>query len=186
MMNRYLISMFIDDELGLDDKIAFVRNVHEHEQYKNETVELLEQEKILRSDVMEPFPQPEIIRKKRKVIRLFRPAAFVAAAAVLVMFALLFLKGPVEQTMIPYRFVIYQPDVARAEITGSFTDWNSVLMQKVGSSGYWAITLDIPRGEHRFTYILEGEKRIPDPTIMTRERDDFGGENSILSLTRET
>ena len=185
-MNRYLISMFIDDELRLDDKIEFVKNVHEHEQYKDEAVELLEQEKIIRADVPAPFPRPEIMPEKRKVIRLFRPAAFVAAAAVLGMFALLFLKGPAEISTIPYRFVIYQPEVAQAEIVGSFTDWKGISMKKVGSSGYWSLTLDIPRGEHRFTYMLEGERRIPDPTIMARERDDFGGGNSILYVGSET
>ena len=40
----------------------------------------------------------------------------------------------------------------------------------------------MPAGEHRLCYIIEGGKRIPDPTILAREKDDFGGENSILEV----
>jgi hypothetical protein len=55
-------------------------------------------------------------------------------------------------------------------------------MKRVGTSGYWEVTLDLPEGEHRFSYILEGNRRLADPTILTREHDDFGGENSILEV----
>ena len=80
----------------------------------------------------------------------------------------------------PNRFVIYRPDVTRAEITGSFTDWQRIPMQAVGSSGYWEIVLALPEGEHRFSYILNGHGSYPDPTILTREQDDFGGQNSVI------
>jgi 1,4-alpha-glucan branching enzyme len=83
-------------------------------------------------------------------------------------------------TSTPYRFVIYRPDVSQVEITGSFTEWLKIPVKKIGSSGYWEVTLDLPRGEHRFTFILDGHQRFPDPSIPTREQDDFGGENSII------
>ena len=40
MMQDYLISMFIDDELNLDNKIEFVETVHEDRKFKDETVDL--------------------------------------------------------------------------------------------------------------------------------------------------
>jgi hypothetical protein len=55
-------------------------------------------------------------------------------------------------------------------------------MKKSGASGYWEAVLEVPPGEHRLCYILEGRRRILDPTIPIREKDDFGGENSILSV----
>ena len=85
-----------------------------------------------------------------------------------------------ETSQIRKRFVIYRPDVSQVKITGSFTDWQIIPMRKIGDSGYWEITLTLPEGEHRFTYILEGSQRFADPTIPIREQDDFGGENSIL------
>ena len=85
-----------------------------------------------------------------------------------------------------HRFVLFQPDVNRVEITGSFLGWEAVPMQRSGTSGYWEVVLEVPAGEHRLCYILEGGRRIPDPTIPIREKDDFGGENSILAVNLET
>jgi 1,4-alpha-glucan branching enzyme len=85
-----------------------------------------------------------------------------------------------------HRFVLYQPDVDRVEITGSFLDWSAVPMKRSGTSGYWEAILDVPSGEHRLCYIIEGHERIPDPTISIREKDDFGGENSILIVNLKT
>lgn len=59
-------------------------------------------------------------------------------------------------------------------------------MNRAGNSGYWEITFDLPAGEYRFSYILEGKRQLADPTILTREKDDFGGENSVLEVTRQT
>jgi 1,4-alpha-glucan branching enzyme len=85
-----------------------------------------------------------------------------------------------------HRFVLYQPDVSRVEISGSFLDWEAVPMKKSGTSGYWEVVLQLPAGEHRLCYILEGSRRIADPTIPIREKDDFGGENSILAVNMNT
>jgi hypothetical protein len=56
-------------------------------------------------------------------------------------------------------------------------------MNRIGGSGYWETELELSSGEHRFVYILDDSRRIVDPTIPIREKDDFGGENSILSVT---
>jgi 1,4-alpha-glucan branching enzyme len=79
-----------------------------------------------------------------------------------------------------HRFVIYQSGVKQIEIAGSFTNWQRIPLQPAGSTGYWEITLEIPQGEHAFSYILDGDKILADPTISVREEDDFGTINSIL------
>jgi 1,4-alpha-glucan branching enzyme len=80
-------------------------------------------------------------------------------------------------------FIIYRPDISKAEISGSFTGWQPRTMNRIGDSGYWEVELALPGGEHRFSYILEGRRHIADPTVLIREKDDFGGENSILSVS---
>ena len=177
----YMISMFIDDELDIDSKIEFVEQAHGDKVFKDETLELLHQEKLIRSQVVHHVPPVEVRAKRRRAcLPLLRPLGLFSsalAAAVVVFF--LFMPSQ-ETASIPYRFVIYQPDVNRIDITGSFTEWRRVPMNRVESSGYWEATLDLRQGEHRFTYILDGRQSFPDPTVLTRERDDFGGENSIL------
>jgi hypothetical protein len=177
----YMISMFIDDELDIDNKIEFVEKTHKDKVFKHDTIELLHQEKLIRSQVVDHVPSVEVrSRRPLTFLPLLRPLGLFAsalAAAVIVLY--LFMPSPVT-TSTPHRFVIYRPDVNRIDITGSFTEWRRIPMNRVESSGYWEATLDLPQGEQRFTYILDGRQNFPDPTVLTREWDDFGGENSIL------
>jgi hypothetical protein len=181
----YYISMFIDNELGLDEKIEFVKIIHEDTGVYQEAVELLEQEKWLGSEISSNSPLAEYKEKKKWFAFMnVKPfMAFASAGAMAVIIALLMF--PIHKDSVssmPHRFIIYRPDVSKVEISGSFIDWKVLPLTRIGSSGYWQIELDVPKGEHRYTYIVGGEERVADPTILTREQDDFGGENSILTV----
>jgi len=179
---NYYISMFIDNELGLDEKVEFVKSIHDDDEVYRESLELLDQEKLLASAVLTDAPA-FALKKKRNWFEFLnlKPLMFASAGAMAVIIALLIF--PAQKNSIshmPHRFVIYEPEVSKVEISGSFIDWKVLPLTRVGSSGYWQIELDIPEGEHRYTYIVGGEQKVADPTILTREQDDFGGENSIL------
>ncbi|MGC9325255.1 MAG: glycogen-binding domain-containing protein [Desulfomonilia bacterium] len=183
-MTEHMISMFIDDELDLDDKIQFLEEIHRNEQFKNETQDFLRLEKTLRSEAVEAVPEVSVpLTGKALPFALLRPVNLavmtMAVAVVILSFALLVQH---QESLVPYRFVLYQPDTDTVEVAGSFTGWERVSMNRVGKSGYWELTLDLPQGDHRFVYFLEGDQRTLDPTILLRERDDFGGENSVFSI----
>lgn len=178
----YLISMYIDDEMDLDDKITFVEEVHRDEGFRDETIDLLQQEKILRGKVVDKLPQIKVKVKRQFTLTGWRPLALLGSALATAVIVFLFSFPVGKPALISHRFLIYRPDVTRAEITGTFTGWQNLPLRRVGDSGYWEINLDLPRGEHHFTYILEGNKRFADPTTIAREHDDFGGENSILFI----
>ena len=180
---EHLTSLFIDDEMNIDDKISFVRHIQNDPLAADEALLLLKQEKLIRGEVVTRIPKSTfatvpawekirtfVVQPKRLVT-----ASLAAAIAVLILVVL----SP-QTTLQPNRFVIYRPDVTRVEIAGSFTDWQRVPMQTAGNSGYWEIVLMLPKGEHRFSYILNGQGSFPDPTILTREQDDFGGQNSVI------
>jgi hypothetical protein len=188
-MKDHLISMYIDNELGLDEKIDFVETVHADRAYKDEAIGLLEQEKLLRSDVSDALPAFATQMHSTRfsfwdTLRTWvRPAAvFTSGLATALLVLFLLSRGPEMPSEVPYRFVIFQPDAAQAEIAGTFTGWQPVQMKRAGSAGYWEITLEVSQGVHRFSYILDHGRREADPTIPTRERDDFGGENTILEV----
>lgn len=186
-MSSHMISMFIDDELTLDDKIELVEEVHGSKPFKDEAIELLRQEKLLRCNPVEWIPEKELKARRPGILRFLRPVGYAAAAAAAAaLFFVLLPVAPQESPKTPYRFVVYRPDVSRVEITGSFTGWNTVSMRKVGDSGYWEHTLNLPQGEHRFAYLLNGDERLPDPTVPMREKDDFGSENSVISIGART
>ena len=185
-MQDYLISMFIDDELDLDNKIEFVETVHSDRNFKDETVGFLRQEKVICAEVVDDIPPVKVQLKEKAGFPLWRPMAIFASGLAAALILFFFTQPPKEQLSTAHRFVIYQPGVEQVEITGSFTDWRVLPMNRAGSSDYWEVTIDVPAGEHRFSYILEGDQRLTDPTILTREKDDFGGENSILEVNLQT
>ena len=113
---------------------------------------------------------------------LIRPMGYAVTGMAVAAAMMVFFMPPHKEMEVTNRFVIFRPDVNQAEIAGTFTDWNRLPMKRIGSTGYWEITLPLPTGEHRFTYILEGNNRFADPTILPREKDDFGGENSIIRV----
>ena len=180
---NYMISMFIDDELDMDEKISFIKTVKENKSFTDEALDLLHQEKLVRGDVVEHIPYTEVktpFNWKRFFRPFMQPMGLVASAlAAAVIYLFLTVPSPIPGPIMK-RFVIYRPDVSQIEITGSFTEWKRVPMQKIGNSGYWEITYELKEGEHRFTYLIEGRQPFADPTILTREPDDFGGENSIF------
>jgi hypothetical protein len=183
-MKEEWISAFIDDELELDEKIGFVETVHANRAFKDETVELLQQERLLRGDPVGRVPAMVSPRPAPAAFNWLRPL-ILGLGSVAVLIVLWLQLVPRSDTPAPvmartHRFVIYRPGIEKAEISGSFTDWRPVEMHRIGATGYWEAQLKVTVGENRFAYILDGSKRIPDPTVRTREKDDFGGENSIL------
>jgi len=179
----HLSSLFIDDEMNLQEKISFVRQMKKDPAKADEALYLLKQEKRLREDVVtripeHTFPMASAWHKIRSIV--IQPRNIVTAtlaAAVAVLILVVWMPKPSLQ---PNRFIIYRPDITRAEISGSFTGWRNIPMQPVGDSGYWELVLKLPQGEHRFSYIADGTDSFPDPTIMAREMDGFGGQNSVI------
>ncbi len=187
-MDDSLISLFIDDEMDLDEKIVFVETVHASKPFTEETITLLEQEKLLRRV---PTRMPASIQEKLKGQRAFswrlpwhgwlQPMVGFATAMLLVGLGFLLMpRQPMPEVQTEQRFVLYLPEASQAKIVGTFTDWNPVPMEKIGNSGYWSLSLKVPPGEHRYSYLVEEGARMVDPTIAAREHDDFGGENSVI------
>jgi hypothetical protein len=181
----YLSSMYIDNEMDLDEKRQFVERVRSDRAFYSDTLELLAQEKQLRAlpAMARTAPESPWQPPVRSVLaRWFRPLGFATAgftAAVLMLFTVF---QPPPSAVCNNRFVLFEPAADQVELAGSFTGWQRVSMTRAGTSGYWEVNLQVPSGEHRFAYILDGKRRMADPTLPASEKDDFGGQNSILNV----
>lgn len=181
----YLASMYIDNELDLEEKISFIEKIESEEEFFKQTVELLVQEKLLQTmpelkSVPAELPTgPDFHAILKKIFRpiVYAGAGF-AAAGLLLFTQMTTSPGQVCNN----RFVIFEPAANQVELAGSFTGWQKKPMKQIGTTGYWELTLRVPTGEHRFSYILDGSRKMADPTLPVREKDDFGGENSILKV----
>lgn len=185
----HLISMYIDNELTLDEKILFIEHAYDNKPYKNDAVGLLEQEKLLSASLNKTAPAVELKTTRARILPIFnRSLGWAVAACLLVLFSFMtrqdftLIKPAVESTAVLHRFVIHNQKAQRVEISGSFTNWQSVPLVPSGTNGYWEISLKLPAGEHHYTFIVDGSKSLPDPTVATQESDDFGSTNSILKV----
>ena len=190
-MKDYLISLYIDNELNLDQKITFVETVHADRPFTDEALALLRQEQQLRADLTDqafvPANMPTCALEKPGFSRFttwLKPIGGLVFAALIVGFIFLLQPHPAskapQETM--QRFVLYLPESHQASIVGTFTAWKPIPMERIGASGYWSLTLSVPPGEHRYSYLIEESRRIADPTVVAKEHDDFGGENSVIQV----
>lgn len=186
---NYLISMYIDNELSIDEKITFVEHVHAEQRFTDDTLSLLKQEKALRGSLPEHAPETALpfLEKSGFSFMAAKPLGVMFAASLLILATLYFTFGQSPNNSFSplsaghyHRFVIYQSGIEQIEIAGSFTNWQRIPLQPAGSKGYWEITLEVPLGESSFSYIVDGDKIVADPTISAQEKDDFGTINSIL------
>lgn len=179
-----LISLFIDNEMRIDEKCSFVGQIREDTAFFDETMGILEQEKLLLAEAVDHVPHVDVRETtgwQDAVRRMFHPAGIVATAVACALLVAVFWPAQKSERY-TRRFVLYQPAVHQVEITGTFTGWKRIPMQKLGASGYWEIELDLSEGEHKFTYMIEGSHPYADPTVMMAEKDGFGGTNSILHV----
>lgn len=186
-MNEELISQYIDDELDLDEKIVFVQTVHADGRFADEAVALVQQEQRLRAvptDVLARVPHSLSLPAAKPSPRWWWPVGGLGVAAAMAGLLLFLWQAPTPQAPLveQRRFVLYLPEVDRASLVGTFTGWQPVAMERIGGSGYWTLTLQVPTGEHRYSILVDDGRLLADPTVATREQDDFGGENSVIEV----
>jgi len=183
--------MYIDNELSLAEKIKLLEHSHSNREFVDTAVKYIEQEKMLRNALIHEAPEIETEFTKSKKVRLFsfHSIGWALAACLLLFFTFTF-NSPknIPETVhdltatVPHRFVIQQDGSKKVEITGSFVNWERLPLTPSGALGYWEISLEIPPGEHRYTFIIDGVSYLPDPTVVDQEPDGFGEINSILKI----
>jgi hypothetical protein len=79
------------------------------------------------------------------------------------------------------RFEMSAPEARSVSVAGSFTGWRTdALPMARSASGVWFITVPLPVGEHRYEFVVDGTRWIPDPTAHAQVDDGFGGRNSVI------
>jgi hypothetical protein len=82
----------------------------------------------------------------------------------------------------PVRLTLYAPDAGVVEISGDFTDWQPVLLQRSATKrDAWEGAFRIAPGIHRINVRRDGGAWMA-PAGTTRSADDFGGEVGVFLL----
>jgi diguanylate cyclase (GGDEF)-like protein len=70
-------------------------------------------------------------------------------------------------------------------VVGTFNGWDKLADSLTRhEDGRWHARVQMVPGTYEYKYVVNGERWIKDPTCAEAVSDGYGGENSILSLTR--
>ena len=79
------------------------------------------------------------------------------------------------------RFQLSAPGARNVSLAGSFNGWSTAsLTLHHHPDGSWETTVPLPVGEHRYLFVVDGQRWIPDPTAQAQVDDGFGGTNSVI------
>jgi hypothetical protein len=82
------------------------------------------------------------------------------------------------------RLTIRAPEAQVVEVAGEWNGWRPVPAKR-GANGVWYADLDIPAGEYRYAFHIDGKEwRVPEGAVATE--DGFGGRSAWLTVSRAT
>jgi hypothetical protein len=85
------------------------------------------------------------------------------------------------------QFVGHFPGARSVEVVGSFNDWSRGVLplQDDNHDGIWHGTVVLPRGQHEYMFVVDGERWVADPLAERYVDDGFGiGRENALLIVR--
>ena len=82
-----------------------------------------------------------------------------------------------------FRLVYYAPNAHSVSVLGDFNHWSGEIpLKSRGQNGYWLAEFNVKPGEYRYVLLIDGKKRVADPTADYSINDDFGTKNSVVRI----
>ena len=116
----------------------------------------------------------------------WRPAYALAAAVVLAVAITANVLRP-GRALLPgtqqvlTQFVLTAPDAKNVALAGDFTGWQPAFTMTRTEPGVWTVVIPLDPGIHQYSFVVDGERWIPDPAAPT-VKDGFGGVNSRIAV----
>lgn len=84
----------------------------------------------------------------------------------------------------PVPFVLTAANAARISIVGDFNDWDPAAtpLQRVDGQGWWVV-VNLRPGRYRYSFVVDGTRWIADPSAPRAADNDFGTENSVVTIS---
>jgi hypothetical protein len=88
--------------------------------------------------------------------------------------------GPAGQQ--PLQFVLVAPEASAVTLVGDFNDWSvSATPLRQAEGGVWTVTVPLPPGRYRYSFVVDGKVWRNDPDAASME-DEFGRPNSVVTV----
>jgi len=126
-----------------------------------------------------------------------RPIAIAAAAAVAFLLAFPVARLMQErasttttaatetaQEPVLVQFVFSAPGARSVAVAGDFNGWepDAFLLRDDDGDGVWTGLFPVPRGIHKYMFIVDGDRWVTDPYATAYVDDGFGGKNALLEI----
>lgn len=85
------------------------------------------------------------------------------------------------------RLMFDDPAARQVAVVGDFNGWRSeeTPMRRADTTRRWSVTLALREGEHRYAFVVDGTRWVPDRARATVRGDD-GRVYSLLRVTRQS
>lgn len=86
------------------------------------------------------------------------------------------------------RLMFDAPSARIVSVAGDFNGWGAspAPLHREPTGRRWAVTLALHAGEHRYAFVVDGTRWVPDPAASSSHRDDTGRVYSLLNVSRST
>jgi hypothetical protein len=84
------------------------------------------------------------------------------------------------------RLMFDAPNARRVAVAGDFNRWDAEAtpLARDVRSHRWSVTLAVRNGDHRYAFVVDGTRWVPDPRAERSVRGEDGRIYSLLSLSR--
>lgn len=92
-------------------------------------------------------------------------------------------SSPQDET-VWIRFMFTASDADSVAVAGDFSQWDPVPLSPhtVNGETVWTGLVPVPRGEHEYQFVINGERWVTDPLAPVKRSDGFGAKNAVLKI----
>jgi 1,4-alpha-glucan branching enzyme len=87
-----------------------------------------------------------------------------------------------EANAVRHSVFTYEGSAQSVCISGDFNQWSPDSHCMRRQKGVWKIHLMLPAGVYRYTFVVNGRKRVVDPKALFAEMDGFGHRNAVAII----
>jgi 1,4-alpha-glucan branching enzyme len=82
------------------------------------------------------------------------------------------------------QFVFVDAGAATVAVVGDFNDWDpgASPLSRAQPGGLWVVTIPLLPGRHRYAFVVDGRRWIPDPGAPRAVGDDFDTPSSVVTV----
>jgi hypothetical protein len=84
-------------------------------------------------------------------------------------------------------FIFVRPRAGSVSLVGDFNDWDpAATPMQASTNGVWSVVFPLAPGRHEYAFVVDGKQWAIDPAAPSPSADDFGSQNSVITVADAT